>query len=250
MRLRTYPYVEMFIVQEGHATYTIDSETIYAGRLLTKQLLCQLRYAGLIQRVSQAKTQLFGGSMAKVMSKVFIEMSMSLDGYVTGPNDGPERPLGDGGERLHEWMFGGDRSTPGGNLVGSDKKVFDELRDSAGAMISGRRLYDIVGGWGGSHPIGGIPVFVVSVTEGIASAVAQAKEAAGDRDVYVIGGASIDQQLLTAGLVDELRIDVIPILLGGGIRLFDNIRQAPIELEQVQSTSSTHATHVRYRVLR
>jgi dihydrofolate reductase len=199
------------------------------------------------------------------MSKVFIEMSMSLDGYISGPSDSDVKLLGDNAEHLHEWMFGGSGGRPGEGLTGVDKEAFDELRSATGAMISGRRLYDITHGWNGSHPIEGIPVFVITrhvpdeipsgatrftfVTNGIASAVAQAKEVAGDKGVYVIGGASIDQQLLDAGLVDELRIDLVPILLGSGIRLFDNLRRAPIGLEQVKVRPSRDVTHFQYRVL-
>src|SRR5690348_11907938 len=160
------------------------------------------------------------------MSDMIVQMSMSLDGYIAGPNDSDANGLGDGGERLHQWMFAG--SGPGTGLAAADQEVFDELRGGTGAMISRRRVYDITHGWDGSHPFGGVPVFVVThaapgtvpagstpftfVTDGIASTVAQARRAAGGKSVYVIGGASIDQQLLDAGLVDELRIDVIPVL--------------------------------------
>jgi dihydrofolate reductase len=198
------------------------------------------------------------------MTAVVIQMSMSLDGFVAGPNDGDANGLGDGGEVLHEWLFAGG-SAPGEDLSGVDQEVFEDLRDSTGAMISGRRLYDITHGWDGSHPFGAIPTFVVShsvpenvtagatpftfVADGIASAVTQARAAAGGKDVYVIGGASIDRQLLEAGLADELRIDLIPVLLGAGVRLFDKLSGGPIRLEQLRSTSSRDVTHLRYRVL-
>ena len=130
-------------------------------------------------------------------------------------------------------------------------------------MICGRRLYDITRGWNGSHPFAGIPVFVVThtapaavparatpftfVTDGITSAVARAKQAAGGKNVYVIGGASIVRQLLDAGLVDELRIDLIPVLLGGGIPLFGKLHAAPAELEQVRVYRvSSYVTHLLY----
>jgi dihydrofolate reductase len=186
-------------------------------------------------------------------------MSMSLDGYIAGPNHSEV-------ERLHQWMFTDSGGGPGTGLSGADKEVFDELRSETGAMISGRRLYDITHGWNGSTPFGGIPVFIVThaapatvpvgatsftfITGGITSAVARAKQAAGGKSVYVIGGASIDQQLLDAGLVDELRIDVIPILLGSGIPLFGKLRSAPAELEQIRVTASDEVTHLRYRVAR
>jgi dihydrofolate reductase len=180
-------------------------------------------------------------------------MSMSLDSYIAGP--------GDGVEPLHQWMLASGE--PGTGLNGADQEVFDELRTQAGAMICGRRLYDITRGWNGSHPFAGIPVFVVThtapaavpagatpftfVTDGITSAVARAKQAAGGKSVYVIGGASIVRQLLDAGLVDELRIDLIPVLLGGGIPLFGKLHAAPAELEQVKVTASpSHVTHLWY----
>ena len=198
------------------------------------------------------------------MTDVIIQMSMSLDGYIAGPNDSDANGLGDGGERLHEWMFAGG-GAPGEGLEGADQEIFDDLRSGTGAMLTGRRLYDITHGWQGTHPFGAVPTFVVSrdlpqevpsgatpftfVHDGIASAVAQAKEAAGHKDVYVIGGASTIRQLLDAGLADELRIDLVPFLLGGGIRLLDRLGRKPISLEQVRSTSSSAVTHVRYREL-
>ncbi len=193
-------------------------------------------------------------------------MSMSLDGYIAGPNDSPANQLGDGRGILHEWIFTGNGDGPGKGLTRADKEIFDELRGRTGAMIAGRRLYDITHGWNGSHDFGAIPVFVVTrrapdevpagdtpftfVTGGIASAVAQAREAAGGKNVYVIGGASIDQQILDARLADELRIDVVPVLLGSGVGLFGTPRDAPVGLEQVKVTPSTGNTHLRYRVRR
>ena len=198
------------------------------------------------------------------MSGVIVEMSMSLDGYIAGPDDSDASPLGDGGQCLHQWMFAG--GAPGDGLAGPGREVFDELRGETGAMISGRRLYDITCGWSGSHPFAGIPVFVVThaapaavpegatpftfVTDGVANAVARAQFAAGGKSVYVIGGASIDQQLLAAGLVDELRIDVVPVLLGGGVSLFGELRRTPVELRQAKVTVSSDVTHLRYRVRR
>jgi dihydrofolate reductase len=198
------------------------------------------------------------------MTDVIIQMSMSLDGYIAGPNDSDTNGLGDGGERLHEWLFAGG-GAPGEGLTAADQEVFDDLRSTSGAMLTGRRLYDITHGWQGTHPFGAVPTFVVSrdipgeipsgatpftfVRDGIASAVAQAKEAAGDKDIYVIGGARTIRQLLDAGLADQLRIDLIPVLLGAGIRLFDQLDRKPINLEQVRSTSSNAVTHVKYRVL-
>jgi dihydrofolate reductase len=191
------------------------------------------------------------------MGAVIVAMSISLDGYVAGPNDDPGR--------LHEWMFGAGASVPGEGLSGVDRELMDELRGSSGALIAGRRLYDITGGWGGSHPFGDIPLFVVShsvpsdvpvsttpftfVTEGVASAVDQARHAAGDKNTYVVGGANVGQQLLGAGLVDELWITVVPVLMGGGVRLFEETGDTSISLDQLSVTSSQVA-HLRYKVSR
>jgi dihydrofolate reductase len=161
-------------------------------------------------------------------------------------------------------MFGTGVSVPGEGLSGVDQEQMDQLRSSSGAMIAGRSLYEITGGWGGSHPFGGIPLFVVShsvpsdvpdgatpltfVTDGVASAVDQARRAAGDRNVYVVGGANIDQQLLRARLVDELWITLVPILLGDGVRLFQETGDTSIALDQ-RSVTSSQVAHLRYEVL-
>jgi dihydrofolate reductase len=190
------------------------------------------------------------------MSAVVVAMSMSLDGYVAQPNDDPGV--------LHEWMFRDGADAPGEGMSGPDKEQLDELRDSSGAMISGRRLWDLTHGWAGSHPFAGITLFVVShdvpdaapsgstpvrfVTDGVESAVAQARRAAGTKNVYVVGGASIDQQLLEAGLVDELWITVVPVLLGDGIRLFERLGGQSILLEQQNVTASDRVAHLRYTV--
>jgi dihydrofolate reductase len=190
------------------------------------------------------------------MSAVVIAMSMSLDGYAAHPDDNPGI--------LHEWMFGDSAGDPGEGLSGPDKSLLDELRNTSGAMIAGRRLYDITHGWGGSHPFGGIPLFVVShhapdvipegstpvtFVRGVTSAVEQAVRAAGGKNVYVVGGASIDRQLLEAGLVDELWISVVPVLLGEGVRLFNGIGGTQILLDQQTVTASERVAHLRYRVV-
>jgi dihydrofolate reductase len=185
------------------------------------------------------------------MSKVVFELSMSLDGFVAGPNDGPEKPLGEGGERLFQWYYTGDTPFP---LPGTDM-VFNISQASAdflreewnnlGAMVVGRRTFDIAGAWGGNPPGGG-PCFVVThhppqewlredspftfVTDGVESAVRQAREVAGGKNV-ALGSASIVQQCIKAGLLDEIQIDLAPVLLGGGVRLFDHLGADPIELE-------------------
>jgi len=204
------------------------------------------------------------------MSKVFVELSMSLDGFVAGPNDGPENGLGDGGERLFEWYSSGDTAFP---LPGTDM-VFQISRASAdllqeewntiGAMVAGRRMFDIAHAWGGNPPGGG-PCFIVThtapqewvkegspftfVTDGVESAIRQAKQAAGDKHVAV-SSASIMQQCLKAGLLDEIHIDLAPVLLGGGVRLFDHLGAVPIELERTRVIEAPGVTHLRYRIVK
>jgi dihydrofolate reductase len=187
------------------------------------------------------------------MGKVVIEMSMSLDGYIAGPNDSPEQGLGKGGERLHDWLFD-DRSV--------FEALYGDIVGSTGAIILGRRSYDnSIGPWGGKGPFGdAIPCFVVThrpfepphpvftVTDGIESALAQAQEVAGDKRIGLMG-ASLDGQFLAAGLVDEMRIHVVDVLLGGGRRLFDELPQ-PIELELSGVSQTGGVTHLEYRVVR
>ena len=190
------------------------------------------------------------------MSNSVLYMSMSLDGFITGPDDGPGQGLGAGGEVLHEWL--GDRA--GGPATfdpqGPSGQVFDELM-ATGAVLVGRRMFDIAGRWDGDHH-DGVPIFVATrgeppeppsdnthyVTDGVESAMAQAKAAAGDRNVMV-HGASLAQSLLRAGVLDELEIHLIPILLGDGRRLFDGER-ATLELTRVLDAPGV--THLRYRV--
>ncbi len=206
------------------------------------------------------------------MSKVVLELSMSLDGFVAGPNDSPENGLGDGGDALFKWYSSGDTDFP---LPGTDM-VFKISRASAeflrpswlniGASVAGRRTFDIAHGWGGNPPGGAdAPHFVVThtipqewikpgspftfVTDGVESAVRQAKDAAGNKNVDLMG-ASIAQQCLKAGLLDEIQIDLAPVLLGGGVRLFDHLDTAPIELEPLAVVQGLGVTHLRYRVVK
>ncbi len=193
------------------------------------------------------------------MSTSVLSMSMSLDGYIAGPNDEPSNPGGDGFERLHEWFVAPDGtffrpSGPAGEL-------FDEIY-ATGAVLAGRRTVEQVDHWGGNHH--GVPIFVPShrppgpsvanyplvtyVTDGIASAMAQAKAAAGDRNVMV-HGAYTAQRTLEAGVLDELQIHQIPVLFGGGRRLFD-VLPSRIELEIVRVIDTPEATHIRYHVRR
>jgi dihydrofolate reductase len=189
-------------------------------------------------------------------------MSMSLDGYIAGPNDEPGNPGGDGFGRLHDWFTTADGefarpSGPAGEL-------FDEIMDGPGAVLAGRRTAEQVDHWGGDHHGSGVPIFVPShrppgpsvanyplvtyVTDGIASAMAQAKAAAGDRDVFVIG-AYTAQHALEAGVLDELVIHQIPVLFGDGRRLFE-VLPSRVELEIVRVIDTPEATHIHYRVRR
>jgi len=206
------------------------------------------------------------------MSKVVLELSMSLDGFIAGPNDGPDNGLGDGGDALFKWYSSGDTDFP---LPGTDM-VFKISRASAeflrpswmniGASVAGRRTFDIAHGWGGNPPGGADePHFVVThtvpqewvkpgspftfVTDGVESAVHQAKEAAGGKNIDLMG-ASIAQQCLNAGLLDEIQVDLAPVLLGDGVRLFDHLDSAPIELEPIAVVQGLGVTHLRYRVVK
>lgn len=192
------------------------------------------------------------------MSASVLYMSMSLDGYIAGPNDGPDNPGGDGFDRLHEWGYTADGDVrtdgPAGVLV-------DEM-NATGAVLAGRRTVEQVDHWGGTHH--GMPIFVPShrppgpsaanyplvtyVTDGIESAMAQAKAAAGDRNVMV-QGAYTAQRALEAGVLDELQIHQIPVLFGRGRRLFE-VLPSGIELEVVRVIDTPDATHIRYRVRR
>ena len=187
------------------------------------------------------------------MGSVVIDMSMSLDGYIAAPNDTPEQGLGEDGMRLHNWMF-------------DDPPVFEEvfgdLTQNTGAVIMGRRSYDnSIENWGGKGPLGDVPCFVIThrpiegadamftiVPDGIESALAKAQEAAGEKRIGLMG-ANIDQQFLAAGLVDEIRIHVVDVLLGGGRRLFDQLpERVDLELKGLSQTGSV--AHLEYRLIR
>ena len=202
------------------------------------------------------------------MGKVVLDITMSLDGFVAGPNDSPELGLGEGGERLHEWVYGlaswrGPHGLPGGE-VNSSSEVLDESLESTGAVVLGKRMFDNAHGWGDEPPFHK-PVFVLThtareplakeggttftfVTDGVESALEQAREAAGGKDVSVAGGASTAQQFLKAGLLDEMQVHVAPLLLGGGLRLFDGIGPDEVELETTRVIDSPGVTHLRFRV--
>jgi dihydrofolate reductase len=204
------------------------------------------------------------------LGKVITGITMSLDGFVAGPNDSPERPLGDGGERLFKWYFSGDTPLPlpGMEMVFTVSRASAELLreewDMTGAMVAGRRMFDIANAWQGKPPGGG-PCFVVThtapqawvkegspftfVTDGVESAVEQARAAAGEKNVAV-ATASIMQQCLKAGLLDEIYIELAPFLLGGGVRLFDNLGPEPIGLETIRVIEAPGVTHLRFRVVK
>jgi dihydrofolate reductase len=184
-------------------------------------------------------------------------MSLSLDGYVTGPNDSRENPFGDGAGMLHDWMF--DAATD------EDRAMLQAMLDGCGAVVMGRTSFEKNegdGGWGDAGPVGDTPCFVVThhkptasypsvftfVTDGVASAIEQAKAAAGDK-VVGLHGATIMQQALPLGLVDEIRVHVIPVLLGGGTPLFGTL-DASITLERTRAQATPAATHIGFRVVR
>ena len=191
------------------------------------------------------------------MARVICDMSTSLDGYVTGPNDSRENPFGDGAEILHDWIF--DAATD------EDRAILQDVLDNVGAIVMGRKSFDKNegdGGWGEGGPVGDTPCFVVThhkptrshppiytfVTDGVVGAIEQAKQVAGD-NVVGLHGASVMQQALPLGLVDEIRVHVIPVLLGGGTPLFATLDSA-IGLERTQALVTPAATHLRFRVVR
>ena len=195
------------------------------------------------------------------MSSSVLYMSMSLDGYIAGPNDSPDNRGGDDFDRLHEWAV-----TPEGELVrpsGPAGQVVDEV-NASGAVVVGRRTAEQVDHWGGDHHGWGVPIFVPShrppgpsvagyplvtyVSDGIASAMAQAKAAAGERDVYVLGAAT-GQSALEAGVLDALHVTVVPVLFGAGRRLFD-VLPSRVELAIERVIDTPEATHIRYGVRR
>ena len=201
-------------------------------------------------------------------------ISMSLDGYVAGPNQTRDEPLGEGGERLHEWALATDawRSSHGheGGERNPDSEVIEDVNRDVGALIMGRGMFAGNGpwdpewkGWWGDEPPFHAPVFVLThheraplemqggttftfVNDGIESALEQARAAAGDRDVSIVGGAQTTNQYLAAGLLDELYLHVVPVVLGGGARLLVDVGDP--RLEPVEVVASPAATHIKYRV--
>jgi dihydrofolate reductase len=198
------------------------------------------------------------------MTKVAAGITVSLDGYVAGPNDGPGRGLGDNGEQLHYWVFGGPWSyeaQPTGEATGADKQFLDQGINRVGASIGGRNTYEAAEAWGGRNPFG-VPFFILThrpqdapedagftFVDGLDEAVAQARQAAGDKDVFIMGGADVIRQALRAGHVEELSISIAPVVLGAGKRLFDDFDQQ-VRLEHLNVLQSPFATHITYRVVR
>jgi len=198
------------------------------------------------------------------MTRVVAAITISLDGYVAGPNDGPGRGLGDGGERLHYWVFGGPWSyeaEPSGEATGADKEYLDTGMARAGAIVVGRGMYEAAEAWGGQNPFG-VPLFVVThhpedapseggftFVNGLDEAIDRARQAASGKDISVGGGADVIRQALRAGFVDELAISIAPVILGGGKRLFDGFDQT-LNLEHEGLLQSPFATHIAYRLVR
>jgi len=202
------------------------------------------------------------------MAKVIVALAMSLDGFIAGP--------GDSVDGLFDWYFNGDTPirhyteaeqrgvpVPPFRLSATSAEVFNELITTGGAVVTGRRTYDITNGWAGNGPLPGYPLFIVThqvpdevpqgeskytfVTDGVASAIAQAKEAAGDAYVSLMG-SSVPQQALRLGLVDELQIHLAPVVLGSGVRLFDGVERVGLELVRV--VDAPGVTHLRYHVVK
>jgi dihydrofolate reductase len=191
------------------------------------------------------------------MPKVLVDISMSLDGFITGPNAGVGNPLGDDDGRLHDWMFAA--------RTDADADVLDEVYATAGALLMGRGVFDVgVEPWGDPPPFH-MPVFVVTheprepmvmkgrttytfVTDGIECALEQAMAAAGEKNVSIWGGAGVVQQYLKAGLVDELQVHLVPVLLGEGVRLFEDLGRERIELHRTRTIETPSATHLRFTI--
>lgn len=196
------------------------------------------------------------------MAKVTAGITMSVDGYVTGPNDGPGRGLGEGGERLHEWVFGGPwryEDEQRGEPSPDDAAWIESVTSRIGAVVAGRATYEAAGHWGGSSPWG-LPFVIVThrtgeqpegsdftFVAGVKEAVEHALDAAGGRDINVMGGGDVIRQALRLRLVDELSIIVAPVVLGAGKRLFDGFTET-VGLKQLGVRQSPFATFIDYAV--
>jgi dihydrofolate reductase len=212
------------------------------------------------------------------MGKVVAGITSSLDGFVAGPEPSLEQPLGSGGELLHQWLFGlaswSELHGGGSGERNADDDVVRESLETTGAQVMGRRMFSggsgawetdpVANGWWGDDPPFRVPVFVLThhprepltlgqstfvfVTDGLEAALEQARAAAGERNVFLAGGASVIQQALVLGQLDEIEIHYAPLLLGGGTRLFEDFTGGPLPLEVTRVVSSPAVTHVRYRV--
>jgi dihydrofolate reductase len=211
------------------------------------------------------------------VARLRFDISMSLDGFVAGPNQSEKDPLGEGGMQLHEWAFelAAWRKPHGqdGGEVNASTKVVEESLENLGAAVMGRNMFGGAGsweddpwdGWWGDDPPFHMPVFIVThharepvtkeggttftfVTDGIESALEQAREAADGKDVGLSGGANVAQQYFKAGLIDEMQIHLVPVFLGDGARLFDNLDGAEVGLEVARVVEAPGATHLTYRV--
>jgi dihydrofolate reductase len=194
------------------------------------------------------------------MGKVIFDITASLDGFVAGPNDSPENPMGDGGMRLFDWYFSDSETSRSPEFI--EAEIRDQAVQTVGAILSGRRTYDNAHGWNGEHPLH-VPVFVVThhapegvgafkgafITDGVESALTQAQAAAGDK-VVALNSPNIAWQCLKAGLLDELSLHFVPVLLGGGVRLFDLQAATPIELECTGASNAKKVIHMTFRVVK
>lgn len=196
------------------------------------------------------------------MAKVIAGITTSIDGYIAGPNDGPGKGLGDGGERLHYWVFGGRwtyADPTRGQATGEDAAWLREVMSTIGAVVGGRWTYEAAGHWGDQNPWG-LPFFIVThrpeeepaggaftFVSGVQHAVERAHQVAGGKDVHVMGGADIIRQALAAGIVDQLTIIIAPVILGDGKRLFDGFSQS-LDLQHLGVRQSPFATFIDYQV--
>jgi dihydrofolate reductase len=194
------------------------------------------------------------------MAKVVFDITSSLDGFVAGPNDSPDLPMGEGGLRLFDWYFSESETSRSPEDI--DPEIREEAAQAVGAIVSGRRTYDQAHGWNGEHPLH-VPVFVVThqppenvgefngafITDGVESAIKQAQAAAGHKAV-ALNSPDIARQALQSGLLDELSIHIVPVLIGGGVRLFDHLGTEHIELECTQATNARKVIHMTFRVIK
>ena len=194
------------------------------------------------------------------MGKVIFDITASLDGFVAGPNDSPELPMGEGGIRLFDWYFSSPETPRSGESI--DPKIMEEAAQTVGAIVSGRRTYENAHGWNGEHPLH-VPVFVLThhppndvdkfkgafAADGLESAIKQAQVVAGDK-VVALNSPNVAQQCLKAGLLDELSLHIVPVLLGGGVRLFDHLGTEHIELECTSVNNTKQVTHMTFRVVK